>query len=242
VEYVFALPEGREHRFTVDLHRPSTARGKPGRAPGSSRAQGGSRLPVWTELGSHRCSNCTLDPGVDSHCPPAVDSLEILDAFKDAISYTSCRVRVRTAEREYSKSCDMQTALRSLLGLVMATSGCPQLSSLRGMAMSHLPFATLAETVYRTTTHHLLKQFFVNRAGGKADLDLSELGTLYEELQVVNSSFLERVRAATERDASLNALLNLLSVSMMVGFSLDDGLLELEGLFLAPGAPVAAHA
>jgi len=114
------------------------------------------------------------------------------------------------------------------LGLVMASSGCPILSRLSGMATHHLPFATLRETVYRTTTNYLLQQYFVHRRGGVADLDLVELKKLYQELQTVNEAFLERIRVATDQDASLNALVTLLSVSAMVQVSIDDGLQELE--------------
>jgi hypothetical protein len=216
IEYTIEFPDGQAHRFVVDLER------EPEPPPD------GATLPAWTELEYHKCPNCPLQPGDREHCPPAVDSLRILGSFQDAISHSTCRARVRTPEREYVKDCDVQTVLRSLLGLVMATSGCPPLSKLRGMATHHLPFATVQETVYRTTANYLLRQFFVHRSGGQADLDLVELRSLYRELQVVNESFLKRIRVATRQDASLNALLNLLSVATLVEFSLDEGLRELE--------------
>lgn len=227
VEYVIALPDQVERRFMVELDRP--------RVP--SRV--GARLPSWTELEYEQCPNCPLTRAESPHCPPAVDSLHILSAFRDALSYSDCSVRVRTGEREFVKACDIQTALRSLLGLVMATSGCPHLSSLRSLAASHLPFSNLQETVYRTTANYLLGQFFVHRRGGAADLDLVELRAFYARLELVNRSFLERVRVASTGDANLNALVNLLSVSMLVGFSLEEGLSRLESLFPVASAAIA---
>jgi len=218
VEYVLTLESGAEYRFVIDVDR---------------RLAGGAsdHLPPWTALTYNQCENCPLRPEEGAQCPPAVDSLQILDAFRDAISHQRCHARVRTAEREYSKDCDVQTALRSILGLVMATSGCPLLAKLRGMAAYHLPFATVRETVYRTTANHLLKQYFAHRNGGDAKLDLDGLRELYAELQIVNEAFFHRIRVAASRDASLNALLNLLSVTTLVSNSLDDGLRELEALF-----------
>ncbi len=49
-----------------------------------------------------------------------------------------------------------QQAMSSVLGLIMATAGCPWTDRLRPMARFHLPFASEAETVYRSVCMFLL--------------------------------------------------------------------------------------
>ena len=219
ISYFFQFEDGNEARFDVDFERDS------------KKAEARSDLPEWTELDYKKCQSCPLSSSERARCPAAVDALDIVERFRDSLSFHTADVKVVGPDRTYSKKTDLQTALQSLLGLVMATSGCPTLSKFRGLAHMHLPFATTQETVYRTCAHHLLRQFFNAKGGAKPDLQLTELKTLYEEVQTVNRAFLDRVRAAAEKDANLNALVNLFSISVLVTVSLDDGLAELEHLF-----------
>jgi hypothetical protein len=66
-----------------------------------------------------------------------VDLQEIARAFRGIISYDELTVRVHTPQRDYAKRCSAQEALNALFGLVMATSGCPRLAPLRGLARYH---------------------------------------------------------------------------------------------------------
>lgn len=54
----------------------------------------------------------------------------------------------------------MQIGLYSLLGLVMATSGCPHLDFLRPLALHPLPFSSIHETVFRVSSSYLTEQYF----------------------------------------------------------------------------------
>ncbi len=120
--YTFTQQNGRQCTFRVDPDRAhetrfTTARPQP-----------------WTKLEFHQCTNCPLRPAERAHCPVAVDVEEIALQFADVVSHESASVQVETADRTYSKRCDVQTGLRSLLGLVMATSACPILAQLEGLA------------------------------------------------------------------------------------------------------------
>jgi hypothetical protein len=219
IHYHFVLESGQEFHFKVDRQRqthPPT--------PRSSHAD-------WTRLAFYQCTNCPLLDSVHSHCPAAMDVEEIATPFRDMISYERAQVRVSTPERDYAKDCDIQTALRSLLGLVMATSACPILSRLRMLASSHLPFATLQETVFRTVGAYLVKQYFVLKSGGTPDLELRGLERLYQELQTVNRCFKLRLDSACEKEANLNAIGSLLYVSLGVSDSLECNLDELRPVF-----------
>ena len=81
---------------------------------------------------------------------PAVESL------KELVSFDTVGVTVTQAERTVHAETSAQQALSSVLGLIMATSGCPWTDRLRPMARFHLPFASEAETVYRSVCMFLL--------------------------------------------------------------------------------------
>jgi len=146
-------------------------------------------------------------------------------------------VEVRTEERLHSKRTDAQTALRSLMGLVMATGACPILSRLKGLARFHLPFASMEETIFRTAGAYLIQHFFIFRDGGTPDLELKGLNALYSDLQLVNRCFKERIDAASERDASMNAVASLVYLAMGVSFSLADKMGEMRAIIHIPPAP-----
>ena len=220
LQYKFTYDDGSTHSFDVDMdrvHHPP--------APGSTHAP-------WTGLGFSQCKNCPLQESSTPRCPAAVDVEAIASRFASALAHTTAHVEVITKERTYTRRCDVQTALRSLLGVVMATSGCPILSELRGLARYHLPFATIEETLFRTTSAYLLRQYFIHKEGVRQpDWDLKGLNHFYNELQTVNRCFKLRLDAASDNDANLNAISSLAYLSMAVSFSIDDELLQLRGQF-----------
>lgn len=215
ITYQFILQDGSFIEFEVDLERKGN-----GRMPDN--------LAEWTRLDYGQCPNCPLNRAEHTHCPTAVDLQKIVTAFTAVISHTRARIEVATPERTYVKDCDVQTGLRSLLGLVMATSGCPFLSQLKGLAKMHLPFATMEETVFRTVGFYLIRQYLRMRAGESPDLELQGLDSLYQALHTVNRHFNERLRAASEQDANLNAITSLHYVSLGVTYSLEDNLAEIQ--------------
>jgi hypothetical protein len=222
IEYEFTLTDGQVHRFVVggDDPAPKTA-----------------ELPPWTALDVCQCKSCPLSPREVPRCPAAVDVFRIAERFAGNLSYERVHVRVQRAGRTSAYECDVQTALGSLLGLVMASSGCPILGQLQALAYFHLPFAEFEETLFRTVGLYLLRQYFVAQDGGAPDFELRGLRTLYDELQEVNRSFKRRIEAASPRDASINAVTLLFSVSALVALSLDSGLEQLRRVVVEGEAP-----
>lgn len=225
VEYEFTLADGRVHRFMVggEDERPVTA-----------------ELPSWTALTFHQCGNCPLSTADTRRCPAATDVFRIAERFADKLSYERVHVRVQRGDRSYEMDCDVQTGLGSLLGLAMASSGCPILGQLRGLARFHLPFAEFEETLFRTVGLYLLRQYFTAKDGGIPDFELVGLAQLYDDLQEVNRAFKRRIEAISPRDASINAVTLLFSVSALVAMQLDCGLEQLRELTRTPADAVRA--
>jgi hypothetical protein len=222
VTYQFVLKDGSQHGFQVEIDR----------APATASHD----APEWTRLGFNQCANCPLSAEAHSHCPAALDLAPAIHAFASIISHDEAQVCVDTPERSISKTCQVQQALSSMAALIMATSGCPILGQLRGLARTHLPFATLEETLFRSISAYLLRQLLVQKDGGKPDWALDGLKNLYAELEVLNLHFKKRVNAAARQDATINAVAALGILSMGVGFSIDEQWDELAA-FAIPTAP-----
>jgi hypothetical protein len=221
ITYEFAFEDGSVESWSIDLARPAST-GE------------GLTLPAWTALDYHQCKGCPLSVDEHPRCPAAVDAVDVLEHFKAVYSYETATVTVKLPERTVVKHTDLQTALQSVIGLIMATSGCPVLRQLKAMAHHHLPFSSPSETLYRTVSNHLLKLYLHKRRGHPLPDDQDELDSLlrlYEELLVVNGAFVKRITKAAEKDANLNALVLLFTISALVQASLEEGLEELDELY-----------
>ncbi|NIO07466.1 MAG: hypothetical protein GTO40_05470 [Deltaproteobacteria bacterium] len=191
-----------------------------------------SSYPEWTRLTFGQCPNCPLDPKRHPHCPIALNVVDIVDFFKNSISYEKVDVEIVTESRNYVKRADLQAGISSMLGIYMVTSGCPLMDKLRPMVKTHLPFATPEETIYRILSMYLLAQYFVYKEGQKPDWDLEHLQEIYEQVQIVNRSFCQRLAQIKIKDASLNAVVSLDSFASLTTFSLElDQLDRVKGLF-----------
>jgi hypothetical protein len=142
-------------------------------------------------------------------------------------------VTVTQPEREIHSKVSAQRAVSSLMGLLIATCGCPDVAWLRPMARFHLPLATEEETIYRATSMYLLAQYFRQRAGSEPDLSLQGLRARYQRLHEINVAMAERLRSAVGKDAPVNAVVLLDLFAKAMPYSVDASVAELEYLFRA---------
>ncbi len=212
ITYQLQLSDGTERRYQVDIDRPYTP-----------DTRNGEEHPEWTRLENHRCDICALDARQHIYCPAALEFEEIALHFANTASIERADVWVHSEERSYFKNCDMQSILKSLFGLIMASGACPTLSRLKSMTHSHLPFATLAETVQRMVGAYLISQYIKrDQAHGTPDWKLTGLQELYRELKVVNLALMKRLRQASKEDANVNAIQNFISITSIVEMGVDD--------------------
>jgi hypothetical protein len=164
--------------------------------------------PVWTDLENNKCSICPLKKTDNPWCPIAVNIADIVEHFKNSSSTEVLEVMVITSDRYYFKHGALQYALYSILGIVMAASGCPVMNFLKPMARFHLPFSSRKETLVRTTAMYLLRQYFKHKFDGTPfDADLTGLDKKYEQLMSINEGMLGRIRTVVSKgDAEGNAL------------------------------------
>ena len=191
------------------------------------------RPPAWALLENHRCANCPLDASTHDYCPAALGLVDVVENFHDLLSYDEVEVMVVTTQRTITGITSAQRALSSLIGLYLATSGCPTLAKLKPMARFHLPFANRDETTFRTASAYLLGQFFLEQKGLPADFKLEGLKALYNEIHQINIALAERLRNASTGDANLNAIVLLDLFAQDVPLSLSGKLADLERLYSA---------
>jgi hypothetical protein len=189
--------------------------------------------PPWAGLEFHQCPHCPLTPADGPDCPLALCLVDVIRRFDRIISYDTIRLDVTTRERFISQDTTAQRGISSLLGLLIATSGCPHTRFLRPMARHHLPFASCEETLYRAASMYALAQYFRSRAGLDPDIELRGLIGLYQSVCRINVSAVERVRQATRADSAVNALVILDLFAQVLPESVEGDLKKLRGIFSA---------
>lgn len=216
--YHFQFPDGRTESLQVG-----------DAVPGQAQAD----LPPWTALGFHQCSNCPLSAADTVHCPMAVSLVPLVVLFDKVRSYDDVTAQVESEERTVSKRTSVQRVLRSLMGLLSASSECPRIDFLKPMARFHLPFSSTVETIYRVVSTYLLAQYFLRQQGKPADAGLEGLKARYRELQQVNAGMAARLGAIRLEggDSSVNALVLLDLFAHSLPYSIDAELEELQPAF-----------
>lgn len=193
-------------------------------------------LPEWTLLKHHQCACCPLKADEHPHCPAAIRIYRDLETFKNSPSIEQVYLTVETERRTYAQHCDLQSGLNSMLGLQMATSGCPVVGKLRAMGTFHMPFSSFGETLYRTVGAYLTQQYFEYKEGKHPDWDLEGLKTFYDELEQLNEAFSLRIRSMDRNDAVSNAIVMFFAASIVVAASIEDGLGEFKDYFTGKSA------
>jgi hypothetical protein len=197
IAYRFRFPNGEVKEFHVALERPAMS---------FVRRPRSEDLPAWTDLSHQQCVNCPLSTATHTHCPVAVNLVDVVEAFADVFSYDEADVEVVTDARKYCARVRNTHAVGSLIGIYMVTSGCPIMDKMRPMILTHLPFATTEESIYRSISMYLMAQYFRYKKGGVPDWDLKGFTAFFDEVTLVNRSFVKRLTTFVERDASLNAV------------------------------------
>jgi hypothetical protein len=218
IRYCFGLPDGSQKSldFTFDASDFRLANAAPA-AP-----------PFWTELKFNQCANCPLNAAEHTHCPAALQMASAIEPLNALVSFDTVGVTVTQAERTIYAETTAQQAMSSVLGLIMATAGCPWTDRFRPMARFHLPFASEMETVYRSVCMFLLAR---ELAGDTNTRGFAALEALYENLHVVNRDMSRRLGAATRADPARNAMALLDAYTTLLPAALESSLEELKPLF-----------
>lgn len=221
ISYHFKFKDGQEAHFDLPLVV-KTPLLKPE----------GFEFPPWTALEVRKCPHCPFTLADHKFCPVAANLSAVMDDFRDFTSYDRVEVEVHARERMYAKEVALQDSLYGFLGLIMALSDCPHMKFLRPMAMFHLPFSSVEETLIRVTSFYLLGQYFIFKRGGQPDFDFRNLDSLYNNVRILNNHLLKRIRTISRTDAHTNSIVILEGFTQIMSYEITDGLTQLEKNFV----------
>lgn len=186
----------------------------------------------WAALSFSKCEHCPLDPVEVSHCPAALAIGDIVETFKDDISFNEVTIRVITPDREYKKRTSIQVGLQSILGLIMPTSGCPRLAFLKPMARFHLPFSNFDETLVRSLSFFLLRNFCKDNKE-LSDFSVDSFLDSYRGAIEVNHGLTERIDSLEKHgDADQNAIIILDTFAQLLVVNLSYNTDEVKKFFV----------
>ncbi len=193
-----------------------------------------SQPPEWAKLEFCKCSNCTLDSSEHPYCPLMINLTEIVKGFDRILSHDEVVLKVVTAERYVAQKTTAQRGLSSLMGLIIAASACPHTVFFKPMARFHLPLANEDETMYRAAATYLLAEYFRQKKdSSKNSFDITGLGRIYKDMQIINSAIADRLRSASTADSSVNAIVLLDMFAKAVPYFVEESMEEIEYLFAA---------
>ena len=175
----------------------------------------------WAKMDYFKCPNCPLDDKTE-YCPLAIKCYPVINFFNSFPSTQTANIIVETNERVVYKYTSVQMGVSSLFGLIMTTSGCPVLGKLRPLVEYHLPFSTLDETEYRVFSMYIFLQYLKMLKGETPDWKFEGLKKLYEEVEIVNRSIIEKLNHIEMNDTSRNAAVGLNSFAQYILAILDD--------------------
>lgn len=178
--------------------------------------------PDWALLEKFKCPNCPLDLKKHKYCPLAKHMSVVIDFFTELPSFKEAKVMVETNERITYKHTTVQIGVGSLMGIIMASSGCPVIGELKPLVRFHLPFASLEETEYRVLSMYILAQYFKLKRNEQPDWDLLDLKRTYEEIQTVNKNVVVQLSDVEMNDSSRNAVVTLSNFAEFIIFGLEE--------------------
>jgi len=221
IRYCFRMPDNSHQVFKLELNTANLE--LKGNIP--------EQLPQWAKLDFHQCSICPLNVTADPYCPLAANIVNVVQRFEGLISYDTIKVDVITEERQITQNTTVQRGISSIMGLIIATCGCPHTSFFKPMARFHLPLASEQETIFRATSMYLLAQYYLKKESRSADFEFEGLNKIYRNMQIINFAVAQRLRNATVTDSSINAIVLLDSYAQALPLALDESLNEMRHLF-----------
>jgi hypothetical protein len=183
----------------------------------------------WTKLEFNQCRVCTLKATERKYCPVARNLSYVLLQFKNDYSYETVRVKVTSEQRVNEKETSLQDGISPLMGLIMATSGCPILDKFKPMAFMHLPFSNKVETTFRAVSTYLTAQYIRKMNRLAPDWDLKNFKAMYATVKQLNSDFAKRLQEIKGSDAIMNALVRLDMFAQSGSVSFSEGWMKQLG-------------
>jgi hypothetical protein len=221
ISYHLGLPDGRDERFDVCLHPQTLLPVEPHSG----------ELPDWTRLDWQQCPHCPWSVQDHPHCPVALRLIPVVSRLGGVRSYDELALEVTFEQRTLAAVTSAQEGISSLVGLLIATSGCPHTEFLKPMARFHLPLSSAEETLYRVVSMYAMSCLLRMRKGQSFAADFDDLIHRYQAMRIVNRFVADRLKLVDEEGSTVNGIILLDYTAQLVPVSLNEEIEELENLF-----------
>lgn len=94
-----------------------------------------------------------------------------------------------------------------------------------------LLFKNEVETVWRAISTYLIAQYLLIIRGLRKNPDLKELTTIFSNIEILNTAIVKRLRAASKKDSTVNALVHLDVFAKHFILALEESLESLHHIF-----------
>ena len=185
----------------------------------------------WLKLENGKCAGCKIPKGERITCPAALSIQPILDVFGGRVSHETVEVTVEMNDVKAHGSMPAQSAIRSLMGLCLALSACPVMKKLRPMASFHVPFGGMGHSLFRFVGMYLTAEYLRKEKGHSSNPDLSGLKKFTNRLHEVNVKLSKRILLGSQRDAIVNSLVFLDTLTSILKIDIDASLKILKPYF-----------
>ncbi|MDY0363027.1 MAG: hypothetical protein RBR08_16380 [Desulforegulaceae bacterium] len=218
--YTFILEDKKQRNFSIDIDDKTITLIK----------DENKELPKWCELDFNKCSHCPFDNS-QKHCPVAANLEQAVAFFSGIISYDKTCVIVKIGNRDIYCETSVQNGLKSLMGLLIATSKCPHTDFFKPMARFHLPFADSDETLWRSASYFLLQEYLKRLNSNDKSLSLEPLKKKYRDIEILNTFMAARLSGASKKDSAVNALISLDIFAKRIGPDFEKRLASILELY-----------
>jgi hypothetical protein len=99
------------------------------------------------------------------------------------------------------------------------------------MARFHLPFAGYEETIFRAISTYLLSMYYKNSINELDDDEMTGFSEIYQSIEELNLAVSKRLRAASQKDSTVNALIHLDVFAKFMSSPVQDNLERIGYLF-----------
>lgn len=156
----------------------------------------------------------------------------MIESLQETLTIRDVNIVVEAAERNYVKTTSLADGLSSLIGLAVATSGCPVFGRIKPLIAQHLPFESSPEMTYRSLGMYLLYQKFSPKNKEHPDWNLAGFGSFFEGIDTACRAFLTRLKEIPSAEEGLQELLNFRCLHQYEQFDIfDEYIQELQTLF-----------
>ncbi len=188
----------------------------------------------WLVLENDMCSDCKYAGTDVKYCKAAIGLYAAVNAFSDIRSIDKLSMtRISSDNSLVTRCIQVQTGLSMLFFSCLVFSGCFKFKQFRWAWNFYRMQSDDFGLFYCLFSSYLTKQFIL-KANKSSELLSSEIIEEFRGVYMALKKIAKRVRKASHKDANMNALVRLISLTHLLQTKYDDFIHELEDMATTP--------